>query len=355
MKRKLICLMVLLQVFSVVLADVFVCKDGPLRIRNGPNVTSAQIGSMETNDTAEIIEKTSNKVTINDLTDYWYKIKKGSIEGYVFGAYGSVIKRIENCEKYSYVMPRPYPLSMEACVSSNTSANEFIAYYLKDYFYPNVMTKDFYLSFYYPMVQNIPKNRSGLFEEIEVKIKEDKDLHRIQYNSIKKDSDVYNIKVSQFINGKLVKEKQFDIKFKDGFIEAPQILSDELNSTIKTIDFIEADMDVKINYALFKYEEMDSDYSSLEHDYKRMYDMVKRANDLKSSSGLSAVSFSPIKIKSSDLNKLSDRNFYKEYSDILDRYYTVTSEIVAFDGVVFDQRSKEILERSIHSAIYSFK
>jgi hypothetical protein len=75
---------------------MFFCTDGPLRIRNNPNLTSAQIGSLNTFEMVPILEKDNSIITIDDLTDYWYKIKKDNIEGYVFGGYGIIIQNEYN-------------------------------------------------------------------------------------------------------------------------------------------------------------------------------------------------------------------------------------------------------------------
>jgi hypothetical protein len=72
--------------------DTFLCIDGPLRIRKEPNIQSERIGIMNTYEVALIIEKTNNLVQIDNISDYWYKIRKGTVDGYVFGGYGIEVK-----------------------------------------------------------------------------------------------------------------------------------------------------------------------------------------------------------------------------------------------------------------------
>jgi hypothetical protein len=43
-------------------------------------------------ETALIIERINELVKIDNIPDYWYKIKHGTVEGYIFGGYGIVIK-----------------------------------------------------------------------------------------------------------------------------------------------------------------------------------------------------------------------------------------------------------------------
>jgi hypothetical protein len=95
MKYKIIVLLFLFVSIKVFSQDAFFCVDGPLRIRNEPNLNSRQIGSLNLFDMVNIIERTSNKSTIDGIEDYWYKIRFNNIEGYVFGGYGVIIK-----EKY---------------------------------------------------------------------------------------------------------------------------------------------------------------------------------------------------------------------------------------------------------------
>jgi hypothetical protein len=74
--------------------DTFFCTDGPLRIRDSPNLSSAQIGSLNLFDKATILEKIENKITIDNINDYWYKINFKGLNGYIFGGYGIVLKDI---------------------------------------------------------------------------------------------------------------------------------------------------------------------------------------------------------------------------------------------------------------------
>lgn len=95
MKKKILLVCLTFLVYNIYSHNTFFCIDGPLRIRSEPNLTSTQVGSLQLFDTADIIDKTPNKTTIDRLSDYWYKIKTADKEGYVFGGYG-----IELQERY---------------------------------------------------------------------------------------------------------------------------------------------------------------------------------------------------------------------------------------------------------------
>lgn len=62
-----------------------------LRIRNLPDLNSEKIAIFPYKEKALILEKNSELVEIDGLTNYWYKIKYLNYTGWVFGAYTSSI------------------------------------------------------------------------------------------------------------------------------------------------------------------------------------------------------------------------------------------------------------------------
>ncbi|MDR1467950.1 MAG: SH3 domain-containing protein [Spirochaetaceae bacterium] len=71
--------------------DMFICVDGPLRIRKGPGLAYEAVGKLETGERAAVTGKSDLQDDIDGQTDYWYQIDFNDIEGYVFGGYGMVI------------------------------------------------------------------------------------------------------------------------------------------------------------------------------------------------------------------------------------------------------------------------
>ena len=72
--------------------DSFFTTVESLRIRSEPSVNSMQVGSLKLFDMADIIARTENSSIVDGIDDFWYKITFNDIEGYVFGAYGVIIK-----------------------------------------------------------------------------------------------------------------------------------------------------------------------------------------------------------------------------------------------------------------------
>ncbi|NTW33006.1 MAG: SH3 domain-containing protein [Bacteroidetes bacterium] len=64
-----------------------------VNLRVSPDLKAVRIRQLKTNDTCEIIEK-GKKETIDEKTDYWYKIKHKTKEGWIYGAFTN-IKNIE--------------------------------------------------------------------------------------------------------------------------------------------------------------------------------------------------------------------------------------------------------------------
>ena len=60
-----------------------------VNLRVAPDLKAIRIRQLKTNDTCEILEK-GKKETINENTDYWYKIKHRTKEGWIFGAFSNI-------------------------------------------------------------------------------------------------------------------------------------------------------------------------------------------------------------------------------------------------------------------------
>ena len=72
--------------------SVGVINDDKLRVRTEP-VTGEVLGHVNKNDRVIIIGKSATKDTIDTFTDYWYKVKFGSTEGWIYGGYVDVEER----------------------------------------------------------------------------------------------------------------------------------------------------------------------------------------------------------------------------------------------------------------------
>jgi hypothetical protein len=71
--------------------DMFICVDGPQRIRLGPGLEYEAVGKLETGERGTITAKSGHQDKIDGQTDYWYRIVFNDTEGYVYGGYGAVI------------------------------------------------------------------------------------------------------------------------------------------------------------------------------------------------------------------------------------------------------------------------
>jgi hypothetical protein len=58
-----------------------------VNIRSQPNLNGEIIGKLELNDEVEVIENMFNEQKIDNVVQYWYKIRFKEIEGYVWGGY----------------------------------------------------------------------------------------------------------------------------------------------------------------------------------------------------------------------------------------------------------------------------
>ncbi len=66
-----------------------VIKGSNVNLRVSPDLNAIRIKQLKTNDTCAIIEQ-GKKETINDATDYWYKVSFKHKEGWIFGAFTSL-------------------------------------------------------------------------------------------------------------------------------------------------------------------------------------------------------------------------------------------------------------------------
>ena len=76
-----------------------------INLRVSPDLTAIRIRQLKTNDTCEILEK-GKKETIDEKTDFWYKIKHKTKEGWIFGAFTN-LKNTEKpkTEKKTIILP----------------------------------------------------------------------------------------------------------------------------------------------------------------------------------------------------------------------------------------------------------
>ena len=76
-----------------------------VNLRVEPNLKAVRIRQLKTNDTCEILEK-GKQETIDGTTDFWYKIKHKTKEGWIFGAFTSVKQKQETQEKPKTFTPK---------------------------------------------------------------------------------------------------------------------------------------------------------------------------------------------------------------------------------------------------------
>jgi hypothetical protein len=294
-----------------------------LPVRNTPNITGERICLLKNKSEVEILKINKKKVNIDGIPGNWIFVKTGETEGWVFGGY--LIQDITyaadnwlNCRSYKYIMQRSYPVSIEETNYIHTSAFEFVSKMLKQYFYPNVTTENFYLSFYYPLVNKIPEFRNGLFEETEIEIQEDVVKHHIKYTSSRINGNSYFITIGQHRNNMVLKEMQFTVSFFDDHIEVPELIDSELEQKIKLLDMLTADMKMKIENAYTS--------NSLEN--------------IDSGEGI----FSNIIVERFDLENLMNTDFSERYIEVLRN-----------NGIFLNETDKEILKRLLHGEVLNYK
>ena len=100
MKKVIFLLSILFYAFCPISGqNAHYMLDFPVNIRTMPNTSSAIIGRLNLHDEIEIIERTNIKQTIEEIEEYWSKIKYNDIIGYVWGGYiatGRFIIDIDN-------------------------------------------------------------------------------------------------------------------------------------------------------------------------------------------------------------------------------------------------------------------
>lgn len=74
---------------EAIVPKLLVIQGTNVNLRVAPNLEAIRIRQFQTGDTCEVIEK-GNKETVNDVTDYWYKVKRKGKEGWVYGAFTSL-------------------------------------------------------------------------------------------------------------------------------------------------------------------------------------------------------------------------------------------------------------------------
>lgn len=87
-----------LQKIEAAKPKVLVIIGTNVNLRVEPNLKAVRIRQLKTNDTCEIIEK-GKQETIDGTTDFWYKIKHKTKEGWIFGAFTSIKQEKETLEK----------------------------------------------------------------------------------------------------------------------------------------------------------------------------------------------------------------------------------------------------------------
>jgi len=83
---------------EAIVPKLLVIQGTNVNLRVAPNLNAVRIRQFQTGDTCEVIEK-GNKETVNDVTDYWYKVKRKNKEGWLFGAFTSLKKPAESGKK----------------------------------------------------------------------------------------------------------------------------------------------------------------------------------------------------------------------------------------------------------------
>lgn len=68
---------------------LLVIKGTQVNMRVAPDLKAVRIKQLKTNDTCVILEK-GKQETVDDMTDFWYKIRFKNKEGWVYGAFTSL-------------------------------------------------------------------------------------------------------------------------------------------------------------------------------------------------------------------------------------------------------------------------
>lgn len=72
-----------------------------LRLREKPDLNSKAITTLWKGYVLEVVSQSSIRVTLEDEDGYWYQVKYGGLQGWVFGAYLKFFDTKDNAEKSS--------------------------------------------------------------------------------------------------------------------------------------------------------------------------------------------------------------------------------------------------------------
>jgi hypothetical protein len=328
--------------------EKYMYVDSPegLRVRKTPNAKGEVIYLLQNKSGVEVLQVKEKEEILSGIMGRWAEIKFNAaktVQGWVFSGYlipdvkDSVDNWI-NCKSYDY-RKQEYPFTIYSKKYVKTAAFEFIAKKLKEYFYPKIITQDFYLMFYYPLASHIFETYKGVFDEVDLTIEEDNKKHYVRFNSIHKmlnhDEPIYgelvydengNIKdkhyiisVEQYTNDVLIRQMQFIIYFFDDYIKSPELIDKNLEKQIKIIDVLERDLAHKIEYA-----------------YK--------AEAICKEIGIKAETLSKIQIEKFDFDKMLKTDFSVPYIEAL-----------RGNKINFSETEKEILKRQLNNIIRNYK
>lgn len=105
MKKTIFITFLLLNCFS--LFAEFYCSDGPVTIRKLPTVWSDILGTVESFETANVLE-VGKEYKFGNTTGNWYKINFENIEGYIYGGYGKMLPEkilVKSYEDFTKIFP----------------------------------------------------------------------------------------------------------------------------------------------------------------------------------------------------------------------------------------------------------
>ncbi len=77
-----------------------------LRLREKPDLSSKAITTLWKGYVLEVVSQSSIRVTLEDEDGYWYQVKYGGLQGWVFGAYLKFFDTKDNAEKGSREIKR---------------------------------------------------------------------------------------------------------------------------------------------------------------------------------------------------------------------------------------------------------
>ena len=70
-----------------------ILNDSNVRIRAIPSLSGEQLGFLDKNDRVEILDKTSEKMQVLEMNDYWFRMKTAEgVSGWVYGYFIDVDK-----------------------------------------------------------------------------------------------------------------------------------------------------------------------------------------------------------------------------------------------------------------------